>query len=118
MAATPSPPAPPSAGKRYADLASKGPASAAPAAPAPSGAWTTVGASGKVKGAPPTPLGPRSASGTVPISPVIAKPRPVTAARTVTVGSVPQSNPNQAVEEFTKWATLALGKGLNSNING
>ncbi|KAJ6182258.1 hypothetical protein N7485_000900 [Penicillium canescens] len=55
--------------------------------------------------------------GTVPISPVIAKPRPATAARTVTVGSVPQSNPNQAVEEFTKWATLALGKGLNSNIN-
>ncbi|KAJ6069690.1 hypothetical protein N7499_011577 [Penicillium canescens] len=109
MAATPSPPAPP--------LLANGPASAAPAAPAPSGAWTTVGASGKVKGAPSVPLGPRSTSGTVPISPVIAKPRPATAARTVTVGSVPQSNPNQAVEEFTKWATLALGKGLNSNIN-
>lgn len=116
--ATPSPPA--SVGKRYADLASKAPAPASPAAgPATSGAWTTVGAGGKAKAPPTAPLGPRSASGTVPVAPAaVSKPRPTVATRTVTVGSVPQSNPNRAVEEFTKWAKLALGKGLNSNING
>ncbi|KAJ5353703.1 hypothetical protein N7541_006267 [Penicillium brevicompactum] len=116
MAATPSPPVPSSTGKRYADLASKGPVPAAPTGPG-SSAWTTVGASGKVKGAPTAPLGPRSSSGVAPISPVIAKPRPVITPRTVTSGSVPQSNPNQAVEEFTKWATLSLSKGLNTGIN-
>ncbi|KAJ5603608.1 hypothetical protein N7537_006564 [Penicillium hordei] len=118
MAATPSPPVPSSVGKRYADLASKGPAPVA-AAGQGSSAWTTVGASGKVKGVVPTapPLGPRTASGTVPISPLIAKPRPVTTTRAVPSGNAPQSNPNQAVEEFTKWATLALSKGLNSSIN-
>lgn len=119
--ATPSPPA--SAGKRYADLASKAPAPApapapASAGPATSGAWTTVGAGGKTKAPPAAPLGPRSASGTVPVAPAaVSKPRPTVATRTVTVGSVPQSNPNRAVEEFTKWAKLSLGKGLNSNIN-
>ena len=117
MAATPSPPVPSSTGKRYADLASKGPAPAAPAGPA-SSAWTTVGASGKVKGAPTAPLGPRSSGATAPMSPVIAKPRPTITPRTVTSGNLPQSNPNQAVEEFTKWATLSLSKGLNTGING
>lgn len=114
--ATPSPPA--SVTKRYADLASKGPAPSAVAtvAATASGAWTTVGAGGKAKAPPAAPLGPRSTSGTVPIATAAVKPRPVVATRT-TVGSVPQSNPNQAVEEFTKWAKLALGKGLNSNIN-
>lgn len=115
--ATPSPPA--SVGKRYADLASKVAAPATGAAgPATSSAWTTVGSSGKAKAPLAAPLGPRSASGTVPVAPAaISKPRPTIATRTVTVGSVPQSNSNRAVEEFTKWAKLALGKGLNSNIN-
>lgn len=118
--ASPSPPA--SGIKRYADLASKAPApasAAAAASPASSGAWTTVGAGGKPKGAPAAPLGPRSTSGTVPLAPsVVTKPRPTTTARTATLGSAPQANPNRAVEEFSKWAKLALGKGLNSNING
>ncbi|KAJ5583525.1 hypothetical protein N7535_002145 [Penicillium sp. DV-2018c] len=112
-AATPSPPIPSSVGKRYADLASKGPAPVSLAGQATSSAWTTVGASGKVKGAPTAPLGPRA--GTTPISPVVNKPRPAPA-RTLT-SSTPQFNPNQAMEEFTKWATLALSKGLNSGIN-
>lgn len=113
--ATPSPPA--SVGKRYADLASKvaspGPSATVPTA---SGAWTTVGASGKAKAPPAAPLGPRSTSGTVPLATAaVAKPRPVSATRPV---AMPQStNPNRAMEEFTKWAKLALGKGLNSNIN-
>ena len=115
--ATPSPPA--SASKRYADLASKAPAPSAAAGPAVSGAWTTVGAGGKAKAPPAAPLGPRSTSGTIPVAPAVAsKPRPVVATRTVTAGSVPQSNPNRAVEEFSKWAKFTLGKGLNSNING
>lgn len=117
MTATPSPPVPSSASKRYADLASKGPAPAAAVGPG-SSAWTTVGASGKVKGAPTAPLGPRSSSGAAPISPVAAKPRPTIISRAVTSGSATPSNPNQAVEEFTKWATLSLSKGLNTDING
>jgi PERQ amino acid-rich with GYF domain-containing protein len=116
--ATPSPPM--SAGKRYADLASKAPAPVAPGAVTSSGAWTTVGASGKAKAPPNAPLGPRSVSGTVPTAPAVAaaKVRPATGTRTVTTGSLPQSNSSKAVEEFTKWAKLALGKGLNMNING
>ncbi|KAJ5595914.1 hypothetical protein N7450_002372 [Penicillium hetheringtonii] len=116
--ATPSPPA--SATKRYAELASKAPApaAAASASPATSSAWTTVGAGGKAKAPPAAPFGPRSTSGTVPIAPAsVAKPRPTITTRNVTVGSVPQSNSTRAVEEFTKWAKLSLGKGLNSNIN-
>ncbi|KAJ5923714.1 hypothetical protein N7454_008959 [Penicillium verhagenii] len=120
LTATPSPPA--SASKRYADLASKAPApsvAASATAPVGSSAWTTVGASGKAKAPLSAPLGPRSTSATSPLTPVaVAKPRPVTTTRTVTLGSVPQSsNSNRAVEEFTKWAKLALGKGLNININ-
>ncbi|KAJ5173409.1 hypothetical protein N7492_006002 [Penicillium capsulatum] len=111
--ASPSPPTP--AVKRYADLASKAPAPAT-GAPAASGAWTTVGAGGKPKGSLAAPLGPRSTSATVPTATTIAaKPRPAVATRPVT--GVSQTNPNRAVEEFTKWAKLALGKGLNSNIN-
>ncbi|KAJ5647021.1 hypothetical protein N7490_003393 [Penicillium lividum] len=118
--ATPSPPA--SASKRYADLASKAPtpsAGVSATVPVGSSAWTTVGASGKAKAPPTAPLGPRSTSATSPLASVaVAKPRPVTTTRPVTLGSVPQlSNPNRAVEEFTKWAKLALGKGLNTNIN-
>jgi len=115
--ATPSPPA--STSKRYADLASKAPTPSTAAGPAVSGAWTTVGAGGKAKAPPAAPLGPRSTSGSVPVaSPVSSKPRPAVATRTVTASSVPQSNPNRAVEEFSKWAKFTLGKGLNSNING
>lgn len=112
------PPAPSSAGKRYADLASKAPA-ASPVS-ASSGAWTTVGASGKAKAPPVAPTGPRSTSGPVPMAASPVRPKPVTAAsaapRAMPVSN--PSNPNRAVEEFTKWAKLTLGKGLNSNING
>lgn len=123
-AAAASPPAAASVGKRYADLASKAPAPApAPAQTASpgSGAWTTVGAGGKVKAPPAAPAAPRAISGT---SPVAAKPKPVAAPspRPVSVNTAPTTssppNPNRALEEFTKWAKLALGKGLNSNING
>ncbi len=109
--------APTAGGKRYADLAGK---AALPSLQGPS-AWTTVGASGKVK----TPTGPAPAFGARTASAGIVQPPPQTAkpkapaqtGRSVTLGvSVPgQQNAN---EEFQKWAKAALSKGLNSNIPG
>ncbi|KAF9890671.1 hypothetical protein FE257_005537 [Aspergillus nanangensis] len=120
--AAPSPPAAPlSTGKRYADLASKAPAAPSPVtAPASSGAWTTVGASGKARAPPTAPAGPRSISGPVPLATSPVRPKPVTLStpRAVPVAvATPVSNANRAVEEFTKWAKLSLGKGLNTTIN-
>uniref|UniRef100_A0A093VH25 GYF domain-containing protein mpd2 n=1 Tax=Talaromyces marneffei PM1 TaxID=1077442 RepID=A0A093VH25_TALMA len=103
----------PVSGKRYADLASKVAASPTPAA---TGAWTTVGAGGKAKAPPATPVGPRSTSATL-ASPQVAKPRPVAPVRTTTIATTPVSNANRANEEFTKWAKVTLGKGLNNGIN-
>lgn len=120
-AAAASPPAPPaSVGKRYADLAGKAPTPSSPAPPAVSGAWTTVGAGGKPKAPLTAPAAPRAISGS---TPVIAAPKPKAAVATspralsVNTATAP-ANPNHAVEEFTKWTKLTLGKGLNSNING
>ncbi|PYI07594.1 GYF domain protein [Aspergillus sclerotiicarbonarius CBS 121057] len=118
-AAASPPAAPSSTGKRYADLASKAPAASPVSASASaSGAWTTVGAGGKPKPPPVAPSGPRSTSSVTPVAVSPVKPKPATVAtpRTVAVAT-PPANPNRAVEEFTKWAKLALGKGLNSNIN-
>lgn len=110
-------------GKRYADLAGKV-AGAGAGGQAPTGAWTTVGASGKVK-APSaiTPTGlnpvPRAASGSaVPTIGLPVKPKPAHATvRGSTLGAalVTQLNAN---DELQKWAKSALMKGLNSNING
>ncbi|EEQ92486.1 GYF domain-containing protein [Blastomyces dermatitidis ER-3] len=98
-----------SAGKRYADLASK---VASPTAPA--GAWTTVGAGGKAKPPPTAPAGLR----TIPVAPAAAaKPRPTVLTRPSTLGSAQVTNTNKPVEELMKWAKNALGKGLNSSIN-
>jgi PERQ amino acid-rich with GYF domain-containing protein len=103
----------PVSGKRYADLASKVAASPTSAA---SGAWTTVGAGGKTKAPPAAPVGPRSTSATLAV-PQVAKPRPVAPVRTTTIATAPVSNANRATEEFTKWAKITLGKGLNNGIN-
>lgn len=100
-------------GKRYADLASK-------IAP-PSQAWTTVGSGGKAKPPPTvvaTPQISRSASGNTTPSATLPKPRAsAQTARSVTAGSTPL-NQIKANEEFSKWAKGALGRGLNSGING
>lgn len=99
-----------SAGKRYADLASK---VAPPTAPA--GAWTTVGAGGKAKPPPTAPAGPRA----IPVAPAAAaRPRPTVLTRPSALSSAQSANTNRPVEELTKWAKNALGKGLNSSING
>lgn len=112
-------------GKRYADLASK--AAAVPAAPAPpAGAWTTVGSSGKAK-APTTVVATPQVSGrttsssgmttaaaaAAPAAPA-ARPRPSVQTRP----SATVSNQMKAADELGKWAKMALGKGLNGNING
>lgn len=114
------------AGKRYADLASKGATTqAAPTAPASStagnggGVWTTIGAGGgKPKPPPATPVAPRSASATAAAPQTANKARPAAASRTTTTGNTSTTNTNQAIEELAKWAKLSLGRGLNSNING
>ena len=107
-------------GKRYADLASK---AVLPNLQGPNSAWTTVGASGKVK----TPTGPAPALGTRTASVNIVQPSAVAAAaklkapaqlgRSVTIGSSIAGQQN-ANEEFQKWAKAALSKGLNPNIPG
>ena len=108
-------------GKRYADLAGK---VTSPAPPAPGGAWTTVGAGGKMK----TPTGP-AALGPTPTPRAVSggptsnvatavKPRPTTnSTRNPSAGGPLSGQPN-ASEEFQKWVKGALHKGLNTSING
>ncbi|KAH8723650.1 hypothetical protein GQ44DRAFT_740880 [Phaeosphaeriaceae sp. PMI808] len=103
----------PSAGKRYADLASKtGPA--LPNIPGVNSAWTTVGASGKTKGpggATPVPTAVRSTSTTI-VPSAVKKPL---VARSTTIGG--QSGKLNAEEEFRKWAINELRHDLNKSIN-
>ncbi|KAK3688928.1 hypothetical protein B0T22DRAFT_460491 [Podospora appendiculata] len=112
-----------SMGKRYADLASKGPApsgmaasipvtaaSAAATPPAVGGGWSTVGAGGKVK----IPTGPaaqtRSASASLvktPVAAVAAK----TAPKPANVGL--NNAKAVAMEEFKRWVHRELSRGLS-----
>ncbi|KAI5286764.1 hypothetical protein KEM52_001871, partial [Ascosphaera acerosa] len=114
----------PSAGKRYADLAGK---MAQQAQATGGGAWTTVGAGGKVKApAPPTPT-TRSAPAVA--ATAALKPRSVSAAPvkastvsspsgTATAGpSAAANSTTRAMEELGKWAKNALRGGMNSSIN-
>jgi PERQ amino acid-rich with GYF domain-containing protein len=98
-------------GKRYADLASKV-TSAQPILAG--GAWTTVGASGKVKApgtTPPVPAVARSTSSGI-VPPVTKKP---TVSRSTTMGG--QLAKANAEEEFRKWAVGELRPDLNKGIN-
>ncbi|CAD0084127.1 unnamed protein product [Aureobasidium vineae] len=103
------------AGKRYADLASKVASSPAPASPVPGigGAWTTVGASGKVKTPlpAPTPVANRVASSTV---------LPTVAAVKKTVPARATAGPSavNAIDEFKKWAVNELKHDLNKSVTG
>jgi PERQ amino acid-rich with GYF domain-containing protein len=96
-------------GKRYADLASKN----APAQAASNGAWTTVGAGGKVKGAVPPSAPARTVS-----SSVAAPPRPKAASRSATIGNQAVPARGDAMEEFKKWAVKELRAHLDKSING
>ncbi|MCJ1309577.1 hypothetical protein MMC25_003237 [Agyrium rufum] len=101
-------------GHRYADLASKAPAVASSkSAVAPTGAWTTVGAGGKLK-APLTPASTPTAPGVLRAvsggaTSGVARPKP--AERSATGGT------QNASDELQKWAKSALSKGLNTGIN-
>ncbi|KAF4533825.1 GYF domain-containing protein [Lasiodiplodia theobromae] len=99
-----------SGGKRYADLASK---QTPVAGNAPGGAWTTVGASGKIKtpapaAAPASPAATRTASAGS-ISAI--KPKPAAAPRTP-AQAAPPSGTLDAKEEFKKWAANELRNDL------
>lgn len=103
------------AGKRYADLASKvaSPVPSAAVAPGAS-AWTTVGASGKVKTPAPAPT-PVAAARVVSTSgPVPAVKKPI-ATRTTTSGSGATVN---AQDEFKKWAVNELKHDLQKGTQG
>ena len=106
-------------GKRYADLAGK---VASPVTAGMTGAWTTVGAGGKLK----TPIGlsattppvPKAlSSGSLPSVPAAIKSKPIVApVRSNTASG--SSSTQSANDELYKWAKGALGKGLNASING
>lgn len=101
-----------SAGKRYADLASKPNSGPAPSQTPTAAAlgWATVGAGGKVK----APTGPSSQT------------RPSSAAKPVPAAAAPPSRPaatkpanvlanathTEAMDEFTKWLHGQLAKGI------
>ncbi|KAL1650051.1 kinesin-like protein [Diplodia intermedia] len=97
-------------GKRYADLASK---QTPVATNAPGGAWTTVGASGKIKTpapapAPASPAGNRTASvGSV----SAAKPKPAAPTRPP-AQAAPMVGAPDATAEFKKWAANELRNDL------
>jgi PERQ amino acid-rich with GYF domain-containing protein len=97
-------------GKRYADLASKN----MPAQTSSNGAWTTVGAGGKVKGPVPPSAPARTVSSTVAAA---ASARPKVVSRSATLGN--QAAPRgDAMEEFKKWAVKELRSHLDKSING
>lgn len=102
-----------SAGKRYADLASR---AAAPATGAAS-AWTTVGAGGKPKTPAAVPTPPtlqRTATGNIVTSP------PATTVKKPVAG-LNRTNSSSAVltahDEFKKWAVGELRPDLNKGVN-
>ncbi|KAF2456230.1 hypothetical protein BDY21DRAFT_386652 [Lineolata rhizophorae] len=106
-------------GKRYADLASKtGPSATSPGAGgnASGGAWTTVGAGGKVKTpAAPIPTGPavgmRATSGSA-----ASKAKPSQPSRNASTAVV-ATGPVNAQDEFKKWAVGELKMDLSKGIN-
>ncbi|KAI2468515.1 hypothetical protein F4781DRAFT_267761 [Annulohypoxylon bovei var. microspora] len=100
-----------SAGKRYADLASKPNSVPAPSQTptATASGWATVGAGGKVK----VPTGPssqaRPPSATKPVSAIAAPPpRPAAKPTNPTAGTTH----TEAVDEFNKWLHGQLAKGI------
>lgn len=130
--------------KRYADLAGKmAQPSPAPAVPPASnanaggGAWTTVGASGKIKAAPPAPAStvpPVRATATpataakraaTPVKPAATKPATGASAgngssvagNTASGSSGAVNSTTRALEELTKWSKATLRTGLYSSIN-
>lgn len=114
----------PAGGKSYANLAGKI-TIPQPGPMGPGGAWTTVGASGKVKTPAPTvssPAGTRSASSGVPPPPALTPAaatttrKPATASRSVSMANT--AGAVNAQDEFRKWAVDTLRPDLKTNVNG
>lgn len=108
-----------SAGKRYADLASRSAATGSPT----SSAWTTVGAGGKPKALPPGIITAapaqltRSASGsaTTSLASAAKAKAPGSAQRTVSSSIAPSFNPQ---DDFKRWAVGELRGDLKKGILG
>ncbi|KAF2220992.1 hypothetical protein BDZ85DRAFT_266109 [Elsinoe ampelina] len=101
-------------GKRYAELAGKV-VPGTPQSPVAqqTGAWTTVGSSGKVKtpGAPPAPAPVRAASTST--TPLVAAAVKKPAVNRTSTGSAAAVN---AQEEFKRWAAGELRGDLNKSV--
>ncbi|KAM0187458.1 hypothetical protein ACHAPA_008356 [Fusarium lateritium] len=112
-----------SVSKSYANLAGKpgqstltsaasaAAAAAAALAPPPGSGWATVGAGGKVK----VPTGPssqvRSVSATN-IKPITSPVKPVS--KPAALGNGKAEGSNAAMEEFNKWVTREISRGINT----
>ncbi|KAI6087624.1 hypothetical protein F4821DRAFT_235511 [Hypoxylon rubiginosum] len=103
-----------SAGKRYADLASKPNAAPVPAQapPATASGWATVGAGGKVKAptGPSSQTRPTSSASMKPVTAVAPPSRP--AIKSTATNSAIGSAHTEAMAEFTKWLHGQLAKGI------
>lgn len=103
-------------GKRYVDLAGK----AATPTPISSGAWTTVGASGKLKIAPPpaVPTATAKAPGGATVASLAlaatARPKTTIAPSKTSLASAQ----HDAFEAFKKWAIAELRPDLNKGVSG
>ena len=104
----------PAGGKSYANLAGKTITAPTGQQANAGGAWTTVGASGKMKTpvAPPTPAGRAVSSGVVPTVQATIRKAPSRSSTLNTAGAV------NAQEEFRKWAVGELRPDLNKGISG
>ncbi len=103
------------AGKRYADLAGK----AAAPAPMSSGAWTTVGAGGKLKVPGPvapsaTARAPSGATVTTTALATVSRPKSTTGPSKTSLASAQ----HDAHEAFKRWATAELRHDLNKGVSG
>lgn len=98
-------------GKRYADLAGKAPLANVTTQAQANAAWTTVGASGKVK----TPTGPVAPA---PARAVSTSSTQLAAPAKAKVAGGKAVDKHAANEELQRWIKGALKNGLNSGIPG
>jgi len=112
-ATSPGSAAPPATGKRYAELASK--VAGASTSPGPVGAWTTVGASGKVK---PTTAVTATPATRAPSVGMAATTKKLPPSRSVTLGAASTSAAINAQEELKRWAVNELRHDLNKGVSG
>ncbi|KAI8626517.1 hypothetical protein F5Y19DRAFT_466331 [Xylariaceae sp. FL1651] len=109
-----------SAGKRYADLASKTSSAIPPVqpannnpAPTPVGSgWATVGAGGKVKAPPTGPASQARSVSSFSLKPVSTTPAPSPRPTLKNTNSTAGSGQTEAMDEFNKWLHNQLVRGI------